>query len=152
MTEKYPRQRCTMVAENGVQLRWEDCVRRDLRKTEEEEKWREMTNNMDQWKRNTKVAEHRSHQLYKPASPLHKGNQRCVPPTFQLSGDTIGNAPHTFFACEKPDFKPIFNRLLPNAFASGALLRTPLGPLQSPRPTSGKVWVTSFRSADTDKF
>ncbi len=27
------------------QLRWEDCVKRDLRKTEEEEKWREKANN-----------------------------------------------------------------------------------------------------------
>ena len=27
------------------QLRWEDCVKRDLRKAEEEEKWREKANN-----------------------------------------------------------------------------------------------------------
>ena len=26
------------------QLRWEDCVKRDLRKAEEEEKWREKAN------------------------------------------------------------------------------------------------------------
>ena len=32
------------------QLGWEDCVKRDLRKAEEEEKWREKTNNSDQWK------------------------------------------------------------------------------------------------------
>ena len=32
------------------QLRWEDCVMRDLRKAGEEEKWREKANNMDQWK------------------------------------------------------------------------------------------------------
>ena len=32
------------------QLRWEDCVKRDLRKAEEEEKWREKANNRDQWK------------------------------------------------------------------------------------------------------
>ena len=41
-------------------LRWEDCVKRDLRKAEEEEKWREKANNRDQWKRITKVAVHRS--------------------------------------------------------------------------------------------
>ena len=38
------------------QLRWEDCVKRDLRKAEEEEKWRENANNRDQWKQITKVA------------------------------------------------------------------------------------------------
>ena len=32
------------------QLGWEDCVKRDLRKAEEEEKWREKANNRDQWK------------------------------------------------------------------------------------------------------
>ena len=42
------------------QLRWEDCVKRDLRKAQEEEKWREKANNRDQWKRITKVAVHRS--------------------------------------------------------------------------------------------
>ena len=38
------------------QLRWEDCVKRDLRKAEEEEKWREKTNNRDRWKEITIVA------------------------------------------------------------------------------------------------
>ena len=33
------------------QLRWEDCVKRDLRKAEEEEKWTEKANNRDQWKK-----------------------------------------------------------------------------------------------------
>ena len=42
------------------QLRWEDCAMRDLRKAEEEEKWREKANNRDRWKRITKVAVHRS--------------------------------------------------------------------------------------------
>ena len=37
-------------------LRWEDCVKRDPRKAEEEEKWREKANNRDQQKRITKVA------------------------------------------------------------------------------------------------
>ena len=32
------------------QIRWEDCVKRDLRKAEEEEKWRGKANNRDQWK------------------------------------------------------------------------------------------------------
>ena len=32
------------------ELRWEDYVKRDLRKTEEEERWREKANNSDQWK------------------------------------------------------------------------------------------------------
>ena len=44
------------------QLRWEDCVKRDLRKAEEEDKWRENANNRDQWKQVTKVAIHRSDQ------------------------------------------------------------------------------------------
>ena len=35
-------------------------MKRDLRKAEEEEKWREKANNRDQWKRITKVAVHRS--------------------------------------------------------------------------------------------
>ena len=39
-----------------------DCVRRDLRKAEEEEKWREKANNWDQWKQITKVAILRSDQ------------------------------------------------------------------------------------------
>ena len=38
------------------QLRWEDCEKRDLRKAEEEEKWREKANNRDRWKQITKVA------------------------------------------------------------------------------------------------
>ena len=42
------------------QLRWEDCVKRDLRKAEEEEKWIEKTNNREQWKEITKVAVQRS--------------------------------------------------------------------------------------------
>ena len=44
------------------QLRCEDCVKRDLRRAEEEEKWSEKANNRDQWKRITKVAVHRSDQ------------------------------------------------------------------------------------------
>ena len=38
------------------QLRWEDCVKIDLRKAKEEEKWREKANSRDQWKPITKVA------------------------------------------------------------------------------------------------
>ena len=44
------------------QLRWEDCVKRDLRKAEEDEKWREKANKIDQWKQITKVAVLRSDQ------------------------------------------------------------------------------------------
>ena len=44
------------------QLGWEDCVKRDLRKAEEEEEWRENTNNRDQWKQITKVVAPRSDQ------------------------------------------------------------------------------------------
>ena len=44
------------------QLRWEDCVKRDLRKAEEEENWREKANNRDRWKLITKVAVLRSDQ------------------------------------------------------------------------------------------
>ena len=32
-----------------TQQRWEDCLKRDLRKAEEEEKWREKANNWEQW-------------------------------------------------------------------------------------------------------
>ena len=38
------------------QLRWEDYLKRDLRKAEEEETWREKADNRDQWKQITKVA------------------------------------------------------------------------------------------------
>ena len=44
------------------QLRWEDCVKRDLRKAKEEEKWREKANNRDRWKLITNVAVLRSDQ------------------------------------------------------------------------------------------
>ena len=37
-------------------------VKRDLRKAEEEEEWRENTNNRDQWKQITKVVAPRSDQ------------------------------------------------------------------------------------------
>ena len=40
--------------------RWEDCVERDVRRAEEEEKWREKANNTDQWKQLTRVAVQRS--------------------------------------------------------------------------------------------
>ena len=43
-----------------LQLRWEDCVKRDLRKAAEEEKWREKANDRDQWIFFTKVAGQRS--------------------------------------------------------------------------------------------
>ena len=53
-----------------TQLRWQDCVKRDLRKAEEEEKWREKADDRDQWKQITKVAVHRSdlhqHHPYRP--------------------------------------------------------------------------------------
>ena len=38
------------------QLRWDDCVKRDMRKAEGEEKWRENPNNGDQWKQITNLA------------------------------------------------------------------------------------------------
>ena len=31
------------------QLRWEDCVKRDLRKEEEEEKWKDGANKREPW-------------------------------------------------------------------------------------------------------
>ena len=43
-------------------LRWEDCVKRDLRKAKEEDKLREKANNRDPWKPITKVAVLRSDQ------------------------------------------------------------------------------------------
>ena len=50
------------------QLRWEDYVKRDLRKAEEEEKWREMANKRDQWKHLQK--------LPTESDTLQKRNQR----------------------------------------------------------------------------
>ena len=44
------------------QLRWDDCVKRDLRKAEEEEKLREKANNRDRRKQIAKVAVLRSDQ------------------------------------------------------------------------------------------
>ena len=44
------------------QLRWEYCVKRDLRNVEEEDKWREKASNRGQWKQITKAAVHRSDQ------------------------------------------------------------------------------------------
>ena len=38
-----------------TQLSWEDSVKRDLRKAEEEEKWRETANNRKQQKNITKI-------------------------------------------------------------------------------------------------
>ena len=53
------------------------CVNRDLRKAEEEEKWREKVNNRDKWKRIIKVAVGAYIGVTnRPASPLHRGNQR----------------------------------------------------------------------------
>ena len=54
--QKDPRQRSKKVAENVEDhraLRWDDCVKRDLRKAEEEEKWREKAKNREQWKQIT---------------------------------------------------------------------------------------------------
>ena len=52
------------------QLKWEDCVKRDLRKAGEGDKWREKANNRDRWKQITKVAVPRS-----DPTPT-QGNQR----------------------------------------------------------------------------
>ena len=65
--EKLPKRSETKMHDGCIKrgrplIRWEDCVRRDLRKAEEEEKWRENANNRDQWKRITKVAVGRSDQ------------------------------------------------------------------------------------------
>ena len=45
-----------------TQLRWKDRVKRDLRKAEEDDKWREKADTTDQWKQITKVAVRRSDQ------------------------------------------------------------------------------------------
>ena len=50
-------------------------MKRDLRKAEEEEKWREKANNRDQWKQITKVAVLRSDQLDQP-QPYTREPQR----------------------------------------------------------------------------
>ena len=35
------------------QLRWEDCVKRDVRKTKDNKKWKEKATDREQWKRKT---------------------------------------------------------------------------------------------------
>ena len=42
------------------QQSWADCLKRDIRKAEEEDKWREKANNRDQWKTIMKLAIQRS--------------------------------------------------------------------------------------------
>ena len=49
MTEKIETKKLEGFRKRGrPRLRWDDCVKRDLRKTEEEEKWRERANNRGQ--------------------------------------------------------------------------------------------------------
>ena len=43
-------------------IRWEDCVKRDLRKTEEEENWSDKASNREHWKQITKLAVFRNDQ------------------------------------------------------------------------------------------
>ena len=56
------------------QLRWDDCVKRDLGKAEEEEKWRKGQQQEATEKQITKVAEQPSDNGL--TSLLQKGNQR----------------------------------------------------------------------------
>ena len=56
------------------QLRWEDCVKKDLRKTEDEEKWKETANNRDQWKNNE--SSHTAERQLTSLSALQQGNRR----------------------------------------------------------------------------
>ena len=58
------------------QLRWEHCVKTDLRKAEEEEKCRENANNRDRWKELTNVAVQRSDNCLDQPHPHRKRNQR----------------------------------------------------------------------------
>ena len=65
--DKLPKRAETKRQEGSIkrgrpQLRWEDCIKRDLRKAKDEEKWREKANNRDRWKLITKVAVLRSDQ------------------------------------------------------------------------------------------
>ena len=65
--------------------------------------------------------------------------------TFQLGGDAIGNVPPHFFACKRPDFKPIFNRLLSRCvclrgsapYPSGGITASPEPQLETPYPAGG---------------
>ena len=41
-------------------LRWEDCLKRNLRNAAEEEHWREKAKDREQWEKVTKVVVHRS--------------------------------------------------------------------------------------------
>ena len=64
--DKLPKRSATKKHEGcrkrGRPQRWEDCVKRVLRKAEEEEKWREKANNRDQLNFFTKVSVLRSDQ------------------------------------------------------------------------------------------
>ena len=51
------------------QLRWEDCLKRDLGKAEEEDKWGEKASNRERWKKLTIAAVPQSH-------PPQQGNKR----------------------------------------------------------------------------
>ena len=58
------------------QLRWENCVKRDLRKAEEEEKWSEKANNQYCQQQGPMEANYESSAVTSiSASPLHKGKQ-----------------------------------------------------------------------------
>ena len=52
-------------------------MKRDLRKAEEEEKWREKANNGDQWKQITKVAIHRTDQISLTRTPEEEQDHSC---------------------------------------------------------------------------
>ena len=57
------------------QQRWDNCVKRDMRKAEEEN-GSENANNRDQWKTFTKISVQGVTTNVRPVSPIHKGNRR----------------------------------------------------------------------------
>ena len=71
---------------------------------------------------------------------------------FQLGGDTIGNVPPTFLLARDLILSQFSIDCCQNAFASGALPRTPLGGLKRPRPPAGKCGSHTLilQSADTE--
>ena len=61
------------------QLRWEECMEKDLRKAEEEDNWRDKANDVYQWKQITKVAEHWTDQYTSLTPTQGKPEEEPVP-------------------------------------------------------------------------
>ena len=58
--------------------------------------------------------------------------------------------PPLLFACERPDFEPIFNRLLPKCVCLRVSAPDPAGVLATPQTPSWKSVGHILRSADSE--